>query len=166
MKHLAAIVLFAGLSCGLVAAGADEAPAFDLLKAMSAADFRATGLDHLSDAQLKALDAWFAEHQGRGTADCGAATAAGTPKAAAAGTTAAATENTISSYISGSFKGFRDGARYTLDNGQVWEQTDETQTSISSMTHPKVTIRAGAFNAYYMTVEGAGDSVQVRRLNP
>ena len=159
MKHLAAIVLFASLSCGLVAAGADEAPAFDLLKAMSAADFRATGLDHLSDAQLKALNTWFAEHQGHNAPDCGAASATVTPKAAV-------TDSTISSYISGNFKGFRDGAHYTLDNGQVWEQTDETQTSISSMTHPKVTIRAGAFNAYYMTVEGAGDSVQVRRVNP
>ena len=166
MKHVAAIVLFAGLSCWLAVAGADEAPPFDLLKDMSAADFRATGLDHLSDAQLKALNAWFTEHQRRDAAHCGAATAAEAPKAAAAGGTGAATETTINSYISGSFKGFSDGARYTLDNGQVWEQIDETQTSVSSMTHPKVTIRAGAFNAYYMTVEGAGDSVQVRRINP
>ena len=145
---------------------ATEAPAFDLLKAMSAADFRTTGLDHLSDVQLKALSAWIVEHPSRTTTDCSAAAPAETPKAAATANTAAATEGTISSYISGSFKGFREGTRYTLDNGQVWEQTDDTEASISPVTHAKVTIRAGAFNAYYMSVEGAGDSVMVRQVKP
>lgn len=164
MRRHIVLLFCACLSAPVFAA--TEVPAFDLLKAMSAADFRATGLDHLSDAQLKALSAWFAEHQGRNGSDCSAAAAGETPKAAAATSTSAATEDTISSYISGSFKGFREGARYTLDNGQVWEQTDDTAASISPITHPKATIRAGAFNAFYLTVEGAGDSVMVRRVNP
>ena len=163
MKAHATIILLLFVSAPALAA---EPPAFELLKAMSAADFRATGLDHLSDAQLKALDAWFTEHRGRNTTDCGAATAAEQPKAAAAGSTAAVSEDIISSYISGSFKGFREGARFTLDNGQVWEQTDDTEASISPISHPKVTVRAGAFNAFYMTVEGAGDSVMVRLVKP
>ena len=164
MRRHIVLLLCIGLSTSAFAA--TEAPSFDLLKAMSAADFRATGLDHLSDAQLKALSAWIAEHQGRSASDCGAVSTVETPKAAAATGTAATSEDTVISYISGSFKGFREGARYTLDNGQVWEQTDDTQASISPITHAKVTIRAGAFNAYYMTVEGAGDSVMVRRIQP
>jgi hypothetical protein len=143
---------------------ADDAPGFDVLKSMSVADFRASGLDKLSDAQIKALDAWFAEYQRQHP--CGVAAASQAAPAAAATPAAAPVDDSISSYIVGDFRGWTGTTTFKLENGQVWEQVDDSIVTIGARQHAKVTINRGAFNSYYMSVEGVTDSVQVKRIKP
>lgn len=141
---------------------ADDAPGFDVLKSMSVADFRASGLDKLSDAQIKALDAWFADYQRQHP--CG--TAAASQAAPAAAPAAAPVDDSISSYTVGDFRGWTGTTTFKLENGQVWEQVDDSIVTVGSHPHAKVTINRGTFNAYYMSVEGITDSVQVKRIKP
>ena len=164
MKLLAPLLFVTGALLPALAAQADDAPAFDVLKTMSVADFRATGLDHLTDAQIKALDAWFADYQ-RSHPSCGptpAAPAMAAPQAPAA--TPAA--DVIVAHLDGSFTGWGNDTVFKLDNGQVWEQVDDSVLSIGAIKDPKITIRKGLISAYYLSVEGVNDSVAVRRVRP
>src|SRR5579859_6392420 len=124
MKLLAPTLLMIGALLPTLAAQADDAPAFDVLKTMSVADFRTTGLDHLTDAQIKALDAWFADYQ-RSHSPC-AATAAAPTMAAPAVPAPAATPagDLIVAHLEGNFTGWGNDTVFKLDNGQVWEQVD------------------------------------------
>lgn len=159
MKMLTQSLLLAGLLMGTVASAAD-APAFDVMKDMSAADFRATGLDKLSDAQIKALDAWFAGYQQQHAPICNAAT----PSVAATASAPPAETYPLTAHIAGEFRGWSGSTRVTLDNGEVWEQTDDAVVTSGRMTNPKVTITRGLLNAFYMSVDGVNDSVLVRRV--
>ena len=155
MKILTQSLLLAGLCLGTAAIAAD-APDFDVMKSMSAADFRASGLDKLSDAQIKSLDAWFAAYQQQHALTCNAATAVA--PAASAGTFP------LTAHIVGQFHGWSGSTRVTLDNGQVWEQMDDATVTAGRMTNPKVTITRGLLNSFYMSVEGVNDSVLVKRI--
>jgi hypothetical protein len=142
---------------------ADGAPDFDVLKAMSVADFRASGLDKLSDEQLKSLDAWFDQYQ-KQHACGGMAQASGA--APASSSPELPVDDSISSYIAGEFRGWTGTSTFTLENGQVWEQVDDSIVTVGTRAHAKVTITRGGFNAYYMSVEGMHDTVQVKRIKP
>ncbi|HEV2111816.1 MAG TPA: hypothetical protein VGT99_10720 [Gammaproteobacteria bacterium] len=136
---------------------------FDVLKSMSVADFRATGLDHLTDNQIKALDAWFADYQ-HGHAPCAQTAAA--PAMSAQPVASAEPADEIVAHLDGSFTGWGNNTRFKLDNGQVWEQVDDSVLSIGAIKNPKVTIKKGLVSAYYLSVEGVNDSVPVRRIKP
>lgn len=157
MKILLQSLLLAGLA---VAAGASAADTqdFDVLKSMSVADFRASGLDKLSDAQIKALDAWFGDYQRQHALTCTGAAPAAAPALAAADTFP------MTAHIAGEFHGWSGSTRVTLDNGQVWEQMDDATVTAGRMTNPKVTITRGVFNSFYISVEGISDSVEVKRI--
>jgi hypothetical protein len=165
MKILTQTLLLTVCLCVTTIAAAD-APDFDVLKSMSVADFRASGLDKLSDAQIKALDAWFATYQQQHAMTCGASATMATVSLQAPAGAAPATPDSFSAHIAGEFHGWSGGTNFTLDNGQVWEQIDDTVVTLRRMTNPKVTISKGAFNSYYMSVEGVNDTVQVKRLKP
>ncbi len=157
---------------------ADNAQQFDLLKAMSVADYRATGLEKLSDAQIKALSAWFANYQKQHPMNCAQGAAQASPKttaklAAGKPATAAGSNqksknsgDAITSRISGTFTGWYGGTVFKLDNGQTWQQTDESTMTIAAMQHPEVTIAKGLFNVYYLQVKGLLSSVPVQQIGP
>jgi hypothetical protein len=159
MKILLQSLLLAGLSLG-AAASATDAPGFDVLKNMSVADFRASGLDKLSDAQIKALDAWFTDYQRQHALTCTGAA----PAAAPAVATAAADTFPMTAHIVGEFHGWSGSTRVTLDNGQVWEQMDDATVTAGRMTNPKVTITRGLLNSFYISVDGVSDSVEIKRI--
>ncbi|HEV2321226.1 MAG TPA: hypothetical protein VGT42_02590 [Gammaproteobacteria bacterium] len=141
---------------------ADTTPDFDVLKSMSVADFRATGLDHLSDAQIKALDAWMTDYQRNHADTCmPAATPAGP---APAPSTAA--DTAIVAHLVGSFRGWSGGTTFKLDNGQVWQQVDDSVLTVGGIENPKVTISKGLISSYYLSVEGVRDTVLVKRIKP
>ena len=164
MKILTQTLLLTGLLCATGTAAADTTE-FDVLKNMSVSDFRASGLDKLSDAQIKALDAWFTAYQQQHAQTCGPAVTAAAPAGLATGAAPAAPDS-FSAHIAGEFHGWSGGTHFTLDNGQVWEQIDDTVVTLGRMTNPKVTISKGLFNSYYMSVDGVGDTVQVKRIQP
>lgn len=164
MKMLTQSLLLAAL-CITSAAIADTAPDFDVMHDMSAADFRATGLDQLSDAQIKALDAWFAAYQQQHPLSCGAAApAAAVPALVAAPAPATTDTYPMAAHIAGEFHGWGGSTRVTLDNGEVWEQIDDVMVTAGRVTNPKVTITRGLLNSFYMTVDGVRDTVQVKRI--
>jgi len=175
MKSKVSILLVALLlSAPLSAAFAADTQHFDLLKAMSVADYRATGLEHLSDAQVKALSAWFANYMQQHGKDCApaalAAPAAAPPAEAQAATVPVskpvANPDRIVSRLDGDFTGWSGSTRFKLENGQVWQQNDDSILSIASIPHPRVTITKGAFNTYYLHVDGVMNTVYVRRIRP
>ena len=161
MKMVPQTLLLAGLGFAAAASAAD-APAFDVLKSMSVADFRASGLDKLSDTQIRALDTWFASYQRQHAPDCSAA--APVSPALSASVSPGADAYPLTAHIVGEFHGWNGSTRVTLDDGEIWEQMDDATVTTGRMTNPKVTITRGLLNSFYMSVEGASDSVQVRRV--
>ena len=149
---------------------ADTTPDFDVLKSMSVADFRATGLDHLSDAQIKVLDAWIADYQHNHAGTCmpaaGPTAATPSPGAAPAAAASAPADAVIVAHLVGSFRGWGGSTTFKLDNGQVWQQVDDSVLDVGAIEHPKVTIKKGLISAYYLSVEGVQDTVAVRRVSP
>jgi hypothetical protein len=174
MKMLTQSLLLAGLISSSV--NAADTQGFDVLNSMSVAQFRGAGLDKLSDTQLKALNTWFNQYlQQQGPACPTAQTGAAAPAAAipamaapvaAAPAAAASASDSITAHITGDFHGWTGGTRFTLDNGQVWEQIDDGVVTRGRVTNPKVTITRGVFNSYYMSVEGMDETVQVKRIKP
>jgi len=158
MKILAqALFLTGALLLPWLGAHAADTQDFDVLKSMSVTDFRATGLDHLSDAQIKALNAWFTDYE-RTHAPCAQA-AAGPAEAPAPG-------KDIVAHLDGTFTGWGNNTVFKLDNGQVWQQVDDSTLNVGALKNPKVTISKGLISAYYLSVEGVQDTVAVRRIKP
>ena len=172
MRILTQALLLTGALLGCAASQAADTQDFDVLKAMSVADFRATGLDHLTGDQVKALNAWFAEYQrshpacAAGGAAPAAAPAMAAPAAAAAPAATAAFPEVIVAHLEGDFRGWGDATLFKLDNGQVWQQVDDSELSVGAIKNPKVTIKRGIFSTYYLSVEGVNDSIAVRLLKP
>ena len=164
MKILTQSLILAGLLCG-TSAYADR-PDFDVLDSMSVAQFRSAGLDKLSDSQLKSLNAWFNRYLQQQGPACPPPQATATPAVAASSSPASAGSDSITAHITGDFRGWSGATRFTLDNGQVWEQIDDAVVTARRVTNPKVTISRGLFNSYYMSVEGVNETVQVKRVKP
>ena len=72
-------------------------------------------------------------------------------------------ENKIESRVVGEVKNLRRGARFELDNGQVWQQTEQTNRNYRA-TNPKVEIKEGFMNSYRMRLEGLNARIRVRRV--
>lgn len=172
-------VALAGVAAGACAQAADGAR---IREQMSAAEFAAAGLDKLTPAELAALDAWLARRQ--------AATAATAAPAAAATLDAAEVERIreqgreegrrevkeesrgffafdsdepIKSNVVGEFRGFAQGQRFTLANGQVWEQVEPARLDVRR-SDPAVTIKPGMFNTWLLRVDGYNTPAKVRRI--
>ncbi|HEY3858984.1 MAG TPA: hypothetical protein VGM47_05160, partial [Gammaproteobacteria bacterium] len=117
MKILTQSLILAGLF-GATSASAADTQDFDVTQSMSVAQFRAAGLDKLSDAQLKVLDTWFSQYlQQQGPACPRAAVTGAAPAMAAAPAASTSASDSITAYIAGEFHGWTGTTRVTLDNG-------------------------------------------------
>lgn len=134
---------------------------------MSADQFKAAGLDKLSAKELAALNAWL---QQKVTTE----TAVAVEKAREEGRKEVVEKNRgffdfgskepIKSTIVGEFKGFTSGRQYTLENGQVWMQTDAATLPGVRMTNPSVEIKPGILGVWFMQVKGYGTAAKVQRI--
>lgn len=139
----------------------------DLQQQMSAAEFKAAGLDKLSADELAALNAWL---QGK----VREATTSAVEQAREEGRQEVIVKNRgffdfgssepIEATLAGEFNGFGKGRQYTLDNGQVWEQTDDARVSGVRRQAPGVKITPGVMGAWYLQVEGLNTRAKVRRI--
>lgn len=140
----------------------------DLKKQMSAEEFKAAGLDKLNPAELAALDAWLQRK-------VGVETAAAVEQAREEGRKEVVEKNRgffdfgsnepITSSIVGEFRGFGGkGKSFTLENGQVWEQTEAASLAGARKTDPKVSIRPGMLGVWYMKIDGYNTQAKVRRV--
>jgi len=170
LRLLMAAVL---LACAAPSAFAQQA----LQQQMTAEEFRAAGLDKLSADELASLNRWLqrqvqeeasvvaeqaveqaraeGREQARQEAEADTVGRRATP----------APDGPIESRIVGEFSGFARGQRYTLENGQVWEQTDGSRLEGVRMSNPGVTITSGVLGAWYLRIDGYNARAKVRRID-
>ncbi len=135
---------------------------------MSAEEFKAAGLEKLDADELAQLNRWLGRKIDAET------TAAATAAAAAAkkkveddnrGFLSFGSTEPVTGRMTSEFKGFGKGRRYTLDNGQVWEQVDDATLVGARNPNPNVTIKPSLVgNTWYMTVEGYNKNAKVKRV--
>ncbi|MDH5822218.1 hypothetical protein QFW77_04340 [Luteimonas sp. RD2P54] len=151
----------------LLACAAQALAQQSLRDRMTPQEFSAAGLDKLAPEELAALDAWLQRRVGEETAVAAEqAREEGRQEVVRKnrGFFHFDSEEPIEGTLLGEFTGFRKGERYTLDNGQVWEQTDPTSLPGVRRTDPKVTIRPGVFGAWWLQIDGYNTQAKVRRI--
>ncbi|GGZ51783.1 hypothetical protein GCM10008101_01010 [Lysobacter xinjiangensis] len=114
---------------------------------LTAEQMRNTGLDGLSEAQLRELNAILA-------ADARPAPAAPAKREA--------TRAPVEARLVGRFTGWRTGTVFTLDDGSRW-QVSEGSFDARPVEAPRVTIKPGLLSGWYMHVEGQPVVASVRR---
>ena len=131
---------------------------------MTPEEFKAAGLDKLDADELARLNAWL-----------GRTLETETGKAAAEAKRQVEDENRgffsfgssepVTGRIVGEFRGFARGREYTLDNGQVWRQTDAASLVGARRDDPAVRITPSLVgNAWYMAIEGYNTRAKVERI--
>lgn len=133
---------------------------------MSAAEFKAAGLDKLSPEELEALNRWL-----RGQRSLQPAYASAAPPASIAEidrrglSDGVKSGDFIESRILGEFRGW-DGTKTTfeLENGMVWQSTDPAAKLAVRLTNPTVKLTPGFMDAWFLQVEGYNAKVRVKRL--
>ncbi|MCD9095847.1 hypothetical protein LU699_04390 [Luteimonas fraxinea] len=139
------------------------------------AEFRAAGLEKLSDAELARLNELLA----RGTSQAAPvaspdveariaqAREEGRREAAVAsdqGVRPAESREPVESTIPGAFAGFARGREYTLANGQVWKQTDNASIAGARGQNIGVRVRPGLLSAWWLQVDGYNAQAKVERV--
>ena len=71
--------------------------------------------------------------------------------------------NQLESRVVGEIRNLRQGTRFTLENGQVWQQVERTRRNYRA-TNPRVEIKEGFMNSYRMSLEGLNGRIRVRRV--
>jgi len=121
---------------------------------MSAADFKAAGLDKLSPDELKYLNGWLQAHQQTRMVN-----SSGKPVFYADND-----RQKFETRLVGTFSGWSGNTQFTLNNGQVWKQAESGAYSCPTITNPKVTIKPMILGSWLMYVQGCNDSVRVERV--
>lgn len=168
MRPIHALLLATLLALPPLALAQDAPP---LQQAMSAEEFKAAGLDKLSAEELARLNAWLDR---RVEQQASAAVAAAVEQAREEGRKEVVEKNRgffhfgseepIEASIVGEFDGFGSRKRYTLDNGQVWQQTDSTTLAGVRRSNPKVRIKPGMMGVWYMRIDGYNTQAKVQRI--
>ena len=164
MRPLIPLVSALLLGCALPALAQTAATQPPIEQAMTADQFKAAGLDKLSAGELANLNAWLNR-----------TITTETTRAAKQAKEKVETENRgffnfgsdepIKSRIVGEFRGFGNGRSYTLENGQVWRQTDNASLAGVRVTDPEVQIKPSMFgNAWYMRVGNYNTNAKVERV--
>jgi len=163
MRHTRTLLAAALLACAMPAAFAQQ----PIQQQMTAGEFSAAGLDKLSAAELDALNRWLQQQvqEESSVAVEQAVEQAREEGRQQARKEAAAPREQIQSNIVGEFSGFGRGQRYTLANGQVWEQTDASRLDGVRRTDPQVTLFPGVLGNWFLRIDGYNTRAKVRRVN-
>lgn len=70
----------------------------------------------------------------------------------------------IHTSIVGEFNGWHGDTTFTLDNGQVWKQTDKSVFYIPKKSSPDITVRPRSFGSWSLSVDGYSRAVKVKRI--
>ena len=134
---------------------------------MSADEFKAAGLEKLSAQELAALNAWLQRKVVQETAKVTESAKEEGRKEVVEknrGFFAFGSSEAIESSIVGEFDGYAKGRQYTLENGQVWEQIEAATLDGVRRTNPKVKIKPGIMNNWFLKIEGYNTTAKVRRI--
>lgn len=69
----------------------------------------------------------------------------------------------IESRITGKVDGWEPNTRFTLDNGQVWQVSDDSR-AFGNVTNPKVKLSRGTFGTFFLEIEGINAAPRVKRI--
>lgn len=70
----------------------------------------------------------------------------------------------VQSRISGKFRGWDGRTLFRLENGQIWQQNDDTTYVGVNYDSPAVRIYPGMLGAFWMEIEGVNPRVKVKPL--
>ena len=154
------------LATCLLAASA-VSPAFaqsfsTLEERMSAAQFRAAGLDKLSPEELAALNAWLQKNVGIGNST--AVSSAPAAMQDRIGLRDETSQGTVTSRLLGQFRGWQGKTSFHLENGQVWQQVGNDKWAGVTLENPAVTIKPAFMGSWSLKVEGYNTSTKVKRI--
>jgi hypothetical protein len=158
-------LLLVGLT-GL-ASGQTPLQTADVEQQMSAEEFKAAGLNKLSAQELATLNAWLQRkvvQESAKAAEAAKEEGRKEVKEKNRGFFDFGSSEPIESTLNGEFAGFAKGRRYTLANGQVWEQVESASLAGVRKTNPKVKITPGILNSWFMTIENYNTMAKVRRV--
>ena len=149
-----------------------SASARDLKAEMSAALFTEAGLDKLSAAELARLNEYLsaAAHSATQNAPPIASSDRPSPAQSAPLDTrglpdpATRSREPIESRILGRFRGWDGATRFELENGQVWVQTDRSETAAFSVESPNVVVKPGSMGSWFFKLRDSNRSARVKRI--
>jgi hypothetical protein len=146
----------------VVSASAFGQQAFSSLEEqMTGAEFKTSGLEKLTPAELAALNNWLRAHS-LATLD---APEMGTPDTGGESQQIADMDKTpITSKLVGKFSGWDGQTTFKLENGMIWQQSDKDKFYIKEIDGPVVTIEPGVFGVWKLSVEGYPSKCKVERI--
>lgn len=151
----AIFLLFVGFLAGNVGVKAEDSDFPGIQKLMSAEEFRAAGLNKLNETQLRSLDAWLLRFT------------AGEAEMLQQSSTAVrevGKDFAVDARLADGFTGWSGETRFTLDNGQVWQQRLNGRYSYTGPPNPAVRIDKNWLGFYKMTLVESGRSIGVSRV--
>lgn len=158
IRTLALVVL---LACGTSALAQSSAP---IERQMTPEQFKAAGLEKLSAGELANLNAWL-NHTITTETTKAAEAAKAQVKQENRGFFDFGSGDPIVAHLVGEFRSFSKSRTYTLDNGQVWQQIDDTHMTVRPLANPDVQIKPALMgNSWYMAVGKYNTRAQVKRV--
>lgn len=158
----------------LLAGSAAGAEATSRLEQLMGPKFREAGLDRATPAQIAVLEQFMVEHADELRAltpasdntSAAAVVATEPARERRAEKKEAANDERVSSRVVGEFKGWRQGTTLTLENGQQWRVSDDSNLTIPrGLDRPAVTIERGSFGNWWLRVEGYNTTARVKPAN-
>lgn len=150
-------VVFTSLFCIATAAGqAQNADFPGLEKAMSPQAYEAAGMNKLSSEERSRLDDFI---RGYAAASSEKAATAAVDQATKEGKVKRNEPEVIQSSIVGRFAGYNGRSSFTLENGQVWRQSQQVSRAYPPIDSPPVLIIKGTsmLAGYRMYIAGGGN---------
>ena len=131
---------------------------------MSPQEFKAAGLDKLTPEELIKLNAWLGRKIDTVSTEA-AAIAKDKVVQENRGFFNFGSSEPIVARMSGEFRGFGKGREYTLDNGQVWLQTDSAVLVGAKLDRPEVRINPSiSGHSWSLAVKGYSTRAKVERV--
>lgn len=131
---------------------------------MTPEQFKSAGLDKLSAEELARLNDWLNRKIGDESAKAAKSTKELIETEHRGFFNFGGSTDPIVSRISGEFRGFGRGRQYVLDNGQVWQQSDDASLAGVKLSNPEVKINPGLIgNVWYLSVQGYNARAKVQR---
>lgn len=163
MKQFAVVLLCTLSALALAAPASAQNSEFPgVQKAMSPQAYEQAGLNKLSPEERARLDEFI---RGFAAASSEKAASAAVDQAAKEGKVKRNEPEVIQSSIVGTFRGYDGRTTFTLENGQVWKQSQQVSRAYPPIDSPPVLIIKGTsmLAGYRMYIAGGGN-IRVSRV--
>ena len=170
--HVLRSFIVIGLLLSSVTVFAQQRDGAPIQQQMTAEQFKAAGLDKLSAQELANLNAWLnrtvaQESEKAATAAAAVAVAEAKKEQSKRGGGMFGTGGgeAFEARLVGHFDGFERGKKYTLDNGQVWQQIDDAHMYGVKLDNPTVQLKPSVMGStWYMRVDDRAVNAKVKRI--